>query len=154
MSSLPGPLRSALRWLREVSQPCGFLLFSGLAGFPMRVPSEKGRDPFSPRRAGRRGLHPAPVRRNPETASRQVVDLCHSTADYQKMVLLSDAADCVYGASWLYGVWNLPRHFSIALAWYGKNPAIRETTDDIRVCAASSAGSDLTSWMTLRLRAA
>ena len=31
-----------------------------------------------------------------------------TAADYKKMVLLSRAADCVYGAFWLYGLWNLP----------------------------------------------
>jgi ADP-heptose:LPS heptosyltransferase len=31
-----------------------------------------------------------------------------TTADYRKMALLSGAADCVYGAFWLYGVRNLP----------------------------------------------
>jgi ADP-heptose:LPS heptosyltransferase len=31
-----------------------------------------------------------------------------TAAGYRKMVLLSDAVDCVYGSFWKYGIWKLP----------------------------------------------
>jgi ADP-heptose:LPS heptosyltransferase len=50
-----------------------------------------------------------------------------TTADYKKMVLLSRAADCVYGASWLYGVWELPAPHRFGLVEQVYYP---QTTDE------------------------
>jgi len=50
-----------------------------------------------------------------------------TAADYRKIVSLSRAADCVYGAVWKYGVRNLPgaRHFGLVEQIY-----IPRTTDE------------------------
>ncbi len=50
-----------------------------------------------------------------------------TNADYRKMVLLSGAADCVYGAFWLYGVWNLPAPHRFGLVEKIYHP---QTTDE------------------------
>ena len=108
MSSLPGPLRPALRWLKKKFRAgVDFFYFPVWLVFQCARHRKKAVIVFRLAALGDvvctlplcgeiRKRHPG----------RLLIYV--TTADYRKMALLSRAADCVYGASWLYGVWNLP----------------------------------------------
>jgi ADP-heptose:LPS heptosyltransferase len=108
MSSLPGPLQSALRWLKKKFRDhIDFFYFPVWLVFQCARHRKKAVIVFRLAALGDvvctlplcgeiRKRHPGRL-------------LIFVTAtDYKKMALLSRAADCVYGSFWKYGVWNLP----------------------------------------------
>ena len=108
MSLLPGPLRPVLRWLRKKFRDhIDFFYFPVWLVFQCARHRKKAVIVFRLAALGDvvctlpmcgeiRKRHPG----------RRLIYV--TTADYKKMVLLSSAADCVYGSFWLYGVRNLP----------------------------------------------
>jgi ADP-heptose:LPS heptosyltransferase len=108
ISSLPAPLRPALRWLRKKFQDhFDFFYFPVWLIFQCARHRKKAVILF---RLAALGDVVCTLPMCNEIRKRHPGRLLIyvTTADYKKMVLLSRAADCVYGSFWLYGVRNLP----------------------------------------------
>ncbi len=108
MSSLPGPLRSALRSLREKFQDHFDLFY-----FPVWLVCQcvrRRKKAVIVFRLGALGDVVCTLPLCGEIRKRHPGRLLIfvTNADYRKMVLLSDAVDCVYGSFWKYGIWKLP----------------------------------------------
>lgn len=108
MSPFPGPLRSALKSLRKKFQDhFDFFYFPLWLLFQCVRHREKAVIVF---RLGALGdvmcSLPLCGEIRKQHSGRLLIFV--TAANYKKMVLLSRAADCVYGSSWLYGVWKLP----------------------------------------------
>lgn len=108
LSALPGPLRQAFRWLRKKFRDrVDFFYFPVWLAFQCARHRKKAVIVF---RLGALGDVVCTLPLCAEIRKRHPGRLLVyvTLADYAKMVLLSRAADCVYGSFWKYGVWSLP----------------------------------------------
>jgi len=127
MFSLPGPLRSALRSLRKKFRDrVDFFCFPVWLLFQCVRHRKKAVILF---RLGALGdvVCTLPLCNEIRKHYPGRLLIYVTATDYRKMVLLSRAADCVYGSFWRYGVWDLPAFHLFGLVEKIYNP---QTTDE------------------------